>query len=110
MAVVVSVLFLLVDLYLMAFYSHKEESNLSVVNLLCKFLIVFTLLQTQFQPFFLILDVANSRTSSNDFTALWLILYCSLIVNLAVLKPIATSLYERDHDDPCWKIALWTII
>jgi|JI6StandDraft_1071083.scaffolds.fasta_scaffold1752091_1 hypothetical protein len=63
-AVITSVLFLLVDLYVMAIYSHKEEPNTSFVNIICKILIIITLLQTQFQPFFLILDVVNGRTST----------------------------------------------
>jgi len=71
---------------------------------------MLTLLQTQFQPFFLIIDVVNGRSSNDDLTPFWLFLYVSLMVNLAVLKPIATSLYERDHDDPCWKSLLWTIV
>jgi len=45
-ACIVCVLFLLVDLYLMAYYSHKDESNLSFVNIFCKLLIMLTLLQT----------------------------------------------------------------
>ena len=109
-AVIISILFLIVDLYVMAIYSHNEEPNTSIVNVLCKILIVLTLIQTQLQPFFLILDVANSRTSSDDLTTFWLVLYISLLINLAILKPIATSLYERDHDDPCWKSTLWIII
>ena len=107
MAVVVSMLFLLLDFSIMHFYSHKEESNTSIVNLFCKFLIMLTLIQTQFQPFFLIIDVANSRDSGEDLTVFWLVLYLSLMFNLAVLKPMATSLYERDYDDPCWKSAVW---
>ena len=106
-AIVVSALFLLVDLYIMVLYSNKDEPNTSVVNIFCKVLIMLTLLQTQFQPFFLIIDVANSRTVGNDLTTFWLILYITLMANLAVLKPIATSLYERDYDDPCWKSAVW---
>ena len=47
-AVITSVLFLLVDLYVMAIYSHKEEPNTSFVNIICKILIIITLLQTQF--------------------------------------------------------------
>lgn len=109
-AVIISILFLLVDLYVMAIYSHKEEPNTSVVNILCKILIILTLLQTQFQPFFLIFDVINSRTSSENLTPLWLTLYISLVINLALVKPIVTSLYERDHDDPCWKSTIWIII
>ena len=110
MAIVVSILFLLADLYIMAIYSHKEEPNASCVNIYCKILIVLTLLQTQFQPFFLIIDVVNGRESSDDLTVFWLILYISLMINLAVLKPIATSLYERDHDDSCCKNVLWIIV
>lgn len=97
MAVVTSVLFLLVDFYILVFYSHRDEPTFSVVSIFCKVLIVLTLLQTQFQPFFLILDVASSRGNDSDLTTLWLILYLSLLANLAFLKPIATSLYERDH-------------
>ena len=109
-AVIVSILFLLVDLYVMAIYSHKDDPIVSVVNIFCKVLIVLTLVQTQFQPFFLIIDVANSRTSNDDLTTYWLILYISLMVNLAVLRPIATSLYERDYDEPCWKSAVWIMV
>lgn len=108
-AAIISILFLLVDLYVMAIYSHKDEPNTSVVNILCKILIIITLLQTQFQPFFLIFDVVNSRTSTENLTPLWLTIYISLVVNLALLKPIVTSLYERDHDDPCWKSTVWII-
>lgn len=108
-AVIASALFLLVDFYILVFYSHREESNRSAVSVLCKVLIVLTLLQAQFQPFFLVLDVANSRGTDSDLTTLWLALYFSLLVNLALLKPIATSLYERDHEDPCWKVVLWTL-
>lgn len=93
MAVVVSLLFLLVDFYILVFYSHRDEPTFSVVSIFCKILILITLLQTQFQPFFLVLDVANSRSSDSDLTTLWLVLYLSLLVNLALLKPIATSLY-----------------
>jgi len=37
-------------------------------------------MQAQFQPLFLVVDVANS------------------------------SLYERDPDDPCWKSGVWITI
>jgi hypothetical protein len=107
-AIIASALFLLVDFYILVFYAHREESKCSAVGVLCKVLIVLTLLQTQFQPFFLVLDVANSRGADSDLTTFWLALYFSLLLNLALLKPIATSLYERDHDDPCWKVTLWT--
>ena len=110
MAIIVSIIFFLADLYIMAIYSHKDEPNSSCVNIFCKILIVLTLLQTQFQPFFLIIDVVNGRNSNEDLTTFWLILYISIMINLAVLKPIATSLYERDHDDSCCKSVLWIII
>lgn len=43
--IVVSILFVVVDIYLMAIYSHKEETNTSKVNIFCKLLIIITLLQ-----------------------------------------------------------------
>lgn len=107
-AIVACVLFFLVDLYLLAFYLHKDEPTLSAVSILCKILILLTLLQTELQPLFLIVDVVSSRDQQIDLSSFWLVLYFSLLANLAFLKPIATSLYERDPDDPCWKTALWT--
>lgn len=108
-AVIASVLFLIVDIYILVFYTHKDEPNLSAVSIFCKVLILITLLQTEFQPLFLILDVASSRSSDTDLTTFWLVLYFSLLANLAIFKPIATSLYERDHDDPCWKVLIWVV-
>lgn len=108
-AVIASVLFLIVDIYILVFYAHKDEQNLSAVSIFCKVLILITLLQTEFQPLFLILDVASSRSSDTDLTIFWLVLYFSLLANLAIFKPIATSLYERDHDDPCWKVLIWAV-
>ena len=96
-AVIASVLFLIVDIYILVFYTHKDESNLSAVSIFCKVLILIILLQTELQPFFLILDVASSRSADTDLTTFWLVLYFSLLANLSVFKPIATSLYERDH-------------
>ena len=60
-AIVACALFLLVDLYLLAFYIHKDEPNFSAVSILCKILIILTLIQTELQPLFLIVDVVNSR-------------------------------------------------
>lgn len=105
--VIVSILFVVVDIYLMAIYSHKEENNASKVNIFCKILIILTLLLIEFQPYFLILDVANSRSDDTDFMSLWLAIYLSLLINLGFLKPIATSLYQRDHDDSCIKSCVW---
>jgi hypothetical protein len=62
------------------------------------------------QPLFLIVDVVNSRTSSTDLTLFWVILYFSILVNIAFIKPLFTSLYESDEDDPCWKTTLWVIV
>ena len=108
MAIIATVLFFIIDVYIMVFYTHRDEPIFSAVSIFCKVLIVLTLLQTQLQPLILILDVASSRNSDSDLTTLWLVLYFSLLCNLAFLKPIANFLYERDHDDPCWKTTLWT--
>jgi hypothetical protein len=67
-------------------------------------------MQAQFQPLFLVVDVANSRDSSLDLSTFWIILYLSILLNIAFLKPIITSLYERDPDDPCWKSGVWITI
>lgn len=36
--------------------------------------------------------------------------YFSILVNIAFFKPLASSLYEADEDDPCWKTVLWSFI
>lgn len=41
---------------------------------------------------------------------MWFALYFSILANIAFLKPLASSLYEADEDDPCWKTVLWTIV
>ena len=35
----------IVDIYIMALYSHKEESNFSPITIFCKVLIILTLFQ-----------------------------------------------------------------
>lgn len=59
---------------------------------------------------FLLFDVNSSRVSGTNFTILWFVVYFSILVNVAFLKPLASSLYEADEDDPCWKIVLWSLI
>lgn len=93
MAIIATLLFFIIDVYIMVFYTHRDEPIFSAVSIFCKVLIVLTLLQTQLQPLILILDVASSRNSDSDLTTLWLVLYFSLLCNLAFLKPIANFLY-----------------
>lgn len=80
------------------------------ISIFCKFIILITLLQVELQPLFLLFDVSSSRTSGSNFTILWFAVYFSILANIAFLKPIASSLYEADEEDPCWKIILWTIV
>ena len=70
---------------------------------------MITLLQIEFQPLFMLVDVINSRSSTTDLTMFWIVLYFSILVNLGFIKPLLTSLYESDEDDPLWKQILWII-
>ena len=47
---------------------------------------------------------------STDFTVLWAVIYFSILVNIAFLKPFATSLYETDEEETCCKKVIWIII
>ena len=58
----------------------------------------------------MLVDVLNSRTSTTDLTLFWIILYFSILGNLAFVKPLFTSIYESDEDDPLWKRILWIIL
>lgn len=80
------------------------------LSVICKILILITLLQVELQPLFLLFDVNSSRNSGSNFTILWFAVYFSILANIAFLKPIASSLYEADEEDSCWKIVLWTIV
>lgn len=80
------------------------------LSVICKLLILITLLQVELQPLFLLFDVTSNRTGDMNFTPLWFAIYFSILANIAFLKPLASSLYEADEDDPCWKIALWSIV
>ena len=73
-------------------------------------IIVFTLLQVQLQPLFLLFDVLSSRQNGTDFTTLWIVVYFTIFANLAFLKPLATSLYESDEEDSCFKRVCWTVV
>jgi hypothetical protein len=57
---------------------------------------MITLIQIEFQPLFMIVDALNSRSSTTDLTLFWIILYFSILGNLAIVKPLLTSIYESD--------------
>lgn len=92
-SIVGSIICVIVDIYIMALYSHQEESNFSPITIFCKVLIILTLFQVQLQFVLLLFDVENSRQESTDFTVLWAIVYSTIYANIALLKPIATSTY-----------------
>lgn len=76
----------------------------------CRILILLSLLQAQIQPIFLIFDALISQTGGPELSVLWIIVYFSILAVIAFLKPLGTSLYESDEDDPCWKRILWTLV
>ena len=104
LCLVVIVILLLVNLYLMAFYSHVEDQG-SHIAILCKIIVVFTLLQCQGQQLLLTVDASNSRAQGGGFNMplLWQIFYLSIFANLGLLLPFSIFLYETDFEQPLWK-------
>lgn len=105
-----AVLSLLIDLYLLVIYMHRDEQKLRPISIFCMIVIVITLLQVQLQPLFLLFDVISSRSSGTVFTYLWVGVYFSILANLAFLKPLASSLYEADEEDGCCTRSAWTVV
>ena len=56
------VLSIIVDLYFLIIYIHKDEPKKQPISIFCMIIIVFSLLQVQMQPLFLLFDVISSRT------------------------------------------------
>lgn len=108
--IIASVVSLLVDLYLIVIYAHRDEPICNPISMFCRILILLSLLQVQLQPLFLLYDAMNSQVGGPDISMFWIVIYFTILVNIAFLKPLATSLYEADEEDPCWKKTLWTII
>ena len=54
----------IVNLYTIVIYCHKEDSTINFTNVFCKVLIMLSLIQIEFQPLFLLFDVTNSRQQS----------------------------------------------
>lgn len=97
-------LLLLVNIYLVAYYSNVEDQG-SGIAIFCKIVVVFTLIQCQGQELLLTVDASNSRGSGGGFNMalLWQIFYLSIFVNLGLILPFAIFLYESDFDKPLWK-------
>lgn len=99
LCIVVAGLLFLVNLYLMAIYSHSDDKNTCTV-IFCKIVIVLTLLQCQLQQLMLTLDASNSRSfgSGLNLTIMWEIFFMSVWSNLGFLLPLAVFLYESDDE------------
>jgi|JI6StandDraft_1071083.scaffolds.fasta_scaffold22839_4 hypothetical protein len=70
--VVAAILLCLINVYVMAYYSHSDDRNTCTV-VFCKVIVVLTLLQCQSQELLLMLDASNSRGSGAGFnmTLMW---------------------------------------
>lgn len=44
----------------------------------------------------MIFDIMNARTVGPDLTIMWVVIYFAILGNIAVIKPLATSIYDRD--------------
>jgi len=107
LCVVVAILLCVINVYVMAYYSHSDDQNTCTV-VFCKVVVVLTLLQCQSQQLLLLLDASNSRGSGAGFnmTLIWEIFYLAVWSNLAFLLPLAIFLYESDDEkSACERIA-----
>lgn len=105
-----SLISIVVDVYFIILYTHKEEPMFKPISIFCKLVILLALLQVQLQPLLMLFDVYSGRFGGANLGVMWIAIFFTILANIAFLKPLASSLYEADEDDPCWKIALWTCI
>ena len=70
--VVAAILLCLINVYVMAYYSHSDDRNTCTV-VFCKVIVVLTLLHCQSQELLFMLDASNSRGSGAGFnmTLMW---------------------------------------
>ena len=91
--IIASIISVLVDIYLIIIYTHKDEPICNFVSIFCRIMILLSLIQVQLQPLFLLYDAMSSQVGGEDLSMLWIVIYFSILVNIAFLKPIASSLY-----------------
>lgn len=110
LCIVVAGLLCLINVYVMAYYSHSDDKNTCTV-VFCKVVVVLTLLQSQSQELLLMLDASNSRGYGSGFnmTVMWEIFYLAVWCNLGFLLPLSVFLYETDDEQSACKRIATTI-
>ena len=102
MICVLSVLLIATSIYLLAYYSHKDEPS-SCISVLCKIAVVIGMSLSWAQVLMLPLDVSNVHGGGGgiNMQLFWFIVYLSTAVFIGVVLPALIFWYEADPDWNC---------
>lgn len=99
--VLLTLVYLFVFGYLFAYFCHEKDRKFGN-SILSKLVVVVGMLLSWIQPLLLMLDVAHSRNHSplfSDWTLLFQINYCLVLLFLLLLLPVSLFCYRSDPDD-----------
>jgi LMBR1 domain-containing protein 1 len=104
MTIVLSVLLLIMNIYLLAYYCHPEDNGFGS-SLICKIVVVLGMTLSWAQVLMLPLDVSNTRGFGGGIRMdiFWIVIYISTAVTILVIIPALTFYYETDPDWNCWE-------
>jgi LMBR1 domain-containing protein 1 len=103
MIIILSVLLIIANIYLLAYYCHPDDRGFGS-GLTCKLVVIIGMTLSWAQVLLLPLDVSNTRGFGGEIRMdiLWQVVYISLGVMVLFIIPTCTYYYEADSE--------WTVV
>ena len=100
---IIGVLLLIANIYLLAYYSHPDDSGYGI-DLFAKIIMVLGMTLTWTTVLMFPLDVSNVRSQLDvafRMDLFWLIIYITTAVFILIIIPSVIFYYEADPDWTC---------
>jgi LMBR1 domain-containing protein 1 len=106
MICILSAMLIATSIYLLIYYSHKDEPS-SFVGVLCKIAVIIGMTLSWAQVLMLPLDVSNVHGQGGgiDMKLFWFIVYLATAVFIVIIIPALIFWYESDPDWTCVRIS-----